>query len=245
MAYEIYVDHPESQERQKGDFTSWIFWSRKNAPWTGIGVHTVAALLEELAQHPDTEDLRDNLDYGGSLSHVEAGRVVMLAGAVLGDEPRDVFEFAARHRYPVLVEYTNPIGVSLHASDLHRGSFGDASLDPDPHSDAVDLGDDLVALYAPVPAAGAQPPRPLRGLPRGYPLFFPREGQSVLRLEVEPRPYVYLQDHPGGTWYPMNDDGSVNRDPQLSMPDPWMREAIETHRQTGGPDRARILHPSS
>lgn len=243
MAYAIYVNHPDSDQRLAEDFMAWNFWSKEHAPWTGIGVHTVADVLRRLATVSGTKDIRDNLDYGGSLTAHESRRVLTLAADLLNEEERRVFEFAAEAGYPLRVEYTNAIGVAMHASDLDRGPLGAEPPDPDPTSDAVDLGAELAAFYAPVPPLGAEPSQPVQGLPRGYPLFFPREEQAVLRFEAQPRPLVYLQGYPGGGWYPMEDDGSIDDSPESYIPDQVIQERLANDGRDGAPREFRLLHP--
>jgi uncharacterized protein YjeT (DUF2065 family) len=45
MGYEIYSDHPQSQQRKHADFDAWSFWAPQNAPWTGVGIPDMARLL--------------------------------------------------------------------------------------------------------------------------------------------------------------------------------------------------------
>ena len=52
MGYEIFTDRPETESRRTQDFNAWMFWAKKNAPWTGVSIPDVAALLTVVCPEP-------------------------------------------------------------------------------------------------------------------------------------------------------------------------------------------------
>lgn len=106
MAYSIYTDHPETASRREDDFNAWSFWAEKNAPWTGVGVPDVAAVLKVVCPRPDMAAVCGKLDFGGHLTPAEAREVLQLAAGAMTDKMRAVFDSAVRAGYGVRVDYS-------------------------------------------------------------------------------------------------------------------------------------------
>lgn len=126
MGYEIYTDHPESQERRDADFTSWSFWARDNAPWTGVSVSEVAAMLKEVCPRPELAAICAALDQGGHLSREQAQTVLRLAAEGMSADVRRVFEAAVAAGYGVRVVYSSGAFGALSASAYLEKASGSA-----------------------------------------------------------------------------------------------------------------------
>lgn len=125
MAYSIYTDHPETETRRADDFTSWSFWARDNAPWTGVGVPDVAELLKVICPRPDLAAVCEKLDTGGYLTPDETREVFQRASAAMTDKMRHVFESAVRAGYGVRVDYSKGAFGAPSASE-YMAKFGSA-----------------------------------------------------------------------------------------------------------------------
>jgi len=111
MSYEVRVDHPESDQRQAEDWTSWNFWSKEHAPWAGINVDQQARILDAVCPRDITGDICEALDTGGTLTAPQARLVAQTAGPAMPDQVRAVFEKAVADGYGVRVVFK-------------RGAFG-------------------------------------------------------------------------------------------------------------------------
>lgn len=116
MGYEIFADHPESVSRRTQDFNSWLFWAEKNAPWSGVSVPDVAALLKVVCPDPDMGAVCAKLDAGGTLTPEEVTQTLQRAAGAMTDTVRRIFETAAANRYPVLVKFSQGAFAGARAS---------------------------------------------------------------------------------------------------------------------------------
>lgn len=126
VAYELYCDHPETQTRQTEDFTSWTFWAKENAPWSGVSVTDVAELLKVICPRPDMEAVCARLDFGGTLTPEETREVLQRASGAMTDTVQHIFTAAVDGGYGVRVEFSRgPFG-ALSASE-YMAKFGSAA----------------------------------------------------------------------------------------------------------------------
>jgi hypothetical protein len=109
MGYEIFTYHPETESRRIQDFNSWLFWAKENAPWTGVSVPDVAALLKVICAEPSLGAVCDKLDAGGHLSLEEAAQLLHRAADAMSEKVRHVFETAVRNEYGVRVMFTQSV----------------------------------------------------------------------------------------------------------------------------------------
>ena len=125
MAYAAYVNHPESQSRKEADFTLWRFWSAENAPWTGVGIDEMAALIQSVCTEGRPADICEILDQGGDLSPEATRAVLRQAEAVMAPKLLEVFRMAVDGGYGVRVTFTAALGQAMSAS-AYLAKFGSA-----------------------------------------------------------------------------------------------------------------------
>lgn len=116
MGYEIFTDHPESAERRAANFNDWMFWSKQNAPWSGVSVPDVAALLKVVCPDPASATVCDKLDAGGTLTPEEVSQTLQRAAGAMSATLKAIFETAAAHRYPVTVKFSQGAFAGVRAS---------------------------------------------------------------------------------------------------------------------------------
>lgn len=111
MAYAIYSEHPESQDRKAAeDFSTWSVWAEHNAPWTGVSTPDMASLLEGVCKKDGGDTACTVLDVGGMLSPLDARQVLNWAKGRMNEKTRKVFQHAADHGYPVRVVFSKGFG---------------------------------------------------------------------------------------------------------------------------------------
>jgi hypothetical protein len=110
MGYEIYSDHPQSQQRKHADFDAWSFWAPQNAPWTGVGIPDMARLLQRVCKTLEGSHACVTLDTGGVLDPLEASQVYSLASGAMTEKLCAVFEHAQEHGYGVRVVFSKGMG---------------------------------------------------------------------------------------------------------------------------------------
>lgn len=112
MGYEIYVEHPESQHRRAKDFAAWSLWAPENAPWTGVGISDMAALVQTICGAPGASEANacTALDEGGMLQPPEVTAVWRQANKVMNEKVREVFHRAMADNYPIRVVFSKGFG---------------------------------------------------------------------------------------------------------------------------------------
>ena len=124
MAYSVYVNHPETWDRQKEDFTSWNYCAEDNAPWTGVGIDEQPRILRRVcAEVPD--HVCEILDQGGDLSPDATSAVLSRAESTMSGKTRAVFSRAVQDGYGVRVVFTHALGKAVSAS-AYGAKFGSA-----------------------------------------------------------------------------------------------------------------------
>lgn len=116
MGYEIFTVHPEGESRRAENWNDWLFWSKKNAPWSGVSVPDVAAMLKVVCPEPGMDSVCATLDAGGTLTPEEVSQTLQRAAGAMTDTLRHIFETAAEHRYPVLVKFSQGAFAGVRAS---------------------------------------------------------------------------------------------------------------------------------
>lgn len=123
MAYALYSHHPETFDRREADFTEWRFWSKKNAPWTGVGIDEMAKIVTAVCARENQPEVCSVLDNGGDLTPKAARVVLRLADAVLEDEARAVLQHGVDSGYGVRVVFSKALGSAITAS-AYAAKFG-------------------------------------------------------------------------------------------------------------------------
>jgi len=116
MGYEVFTEHPESESRRAENFNAWMFWSEKNAPWSGVSVPDVAAMIKVVCPEPDMGPVCEKLDNGGTLTPEEVSQTLQRAAGAMTDTLRRIFETAAENRYPVRVKFSEGAFAGVRAS---------------------------------------------------------------------------------------------------------------------------------
>ena len=126
MAYALYTNHPETFDRREADFTSWRFWAKKNAPWTGVGIDEMGRIVTAICGRVAEQDLCEILDHGGDLTAEAAQRVLELAEGVMEPETRAVLSAAVSSGHGVRVVFSQALGSAVSAS-AYAAKFGSDS----------------------------------------------------------------------------------------------------------------------
>jgi len=127
MGYEIYTEHPESKSRRETDFDGWTFWAAEHAPWSGVGVDAVAALLQLACQSASLTNACTVLNDGGVLTFAEARVLLRSAQHVMTPPMVAVFGAAVHGGYGVRVVFSaSPFGPAMTAA-AYLASSGSAS----------------------------------------------------------------------------------------------------------------------
>ncbi|HEX8321650.1 hypothetical protein [Longimicrobium sp.] len=129
MAYAVHTNHPETWTRREENFTSWRFWAKENAPWTGVGIDEMAEILRAVCTEPVPADLRalcETLDDGGDLDADAARTILKLSETVMEPETREVFAAGVQSGYGVRVVFSQALGSAVSAS-AYLEKFGSDS----------------------------------------------------------------------------------------------------------------------
>lgn len=126
MAYALYVNHPETFVRQGADFATWRLWAKTNAPWTGVGIDSMAEILTAVCASRQLPEICTILDQGGDLPADAARTVLERAEAVLEPETRAVLHAGVESGYGVRVIFSASLGQAISAS-AYAEKFGSAS----------------------------------------------------------------------------------------------------------------------
>ena len=124
MSYAVFVNHPETWQRREANFPAWDIWSRKNAPWTGVGIDEEARILQAVCADSPSQACAA-LDSGGDLDPDATRGVLRLAEGVMGPETLEVYRRAVQDGHGVRIVFSQALGSAVSAS-AYLAKFGSA-----------------------------------------------------------------------------------------------------------------------
>lgn len=127
MGYEIYTDHPESEKRRAENFTSWMYWAKANAPWTGVGIDEMAEILSAVCADPAQAASCQILDEGGTLDPDATSAVLRAAEGRMSARTRVVFAAARKGGYGVRVVFSQGAFGKAVSASAYLEKFGSAT----------------------------------------------------------------------------------------------------------------------